>query len=94
VAIIGESGGEGLTLQLGVKFNQPVAAEGLAAIYSRSMKDKVLTTEMPWLANGFEANIVSFVVRPGSSRVLQALQKAQPVYGQVSSNVFSYTKPF
>ncbi len=93
VITIGASNGEGLTLKLQREENKPVSAEGIAPLLSISEKDGVLITEIPWLAYGNQASIVSFEVRAGSNKVLQMIQGIKPFYAQVSSNVFSYTKP-
>lgn len=93
VITIGESNGEGLTLKLERKNDKPVSAEGIAPLLSISDKDGVLRTEIPWLADGNQASVVSFEVRAGSNKVLQMIQGVKPFYAQVSTNVFSYTKP-
>jgi hypothetical protein len=93
VATVGESDGEGITLKLKSNSSSPINAEGVAPILSQSADGKTQVTEIPWLANGNEASVISFEIRPGSSKVLQVLQGAEPFYGQVSTNVFSYTKP-
>jgi hypothetical protein len=93
VATVGEGNGEGITLKLRTKSNSPVSAEGVAPILNQSADGKMQVTEIPWLANGNEASIISFEIRAGSNKVLQVLQGAEPFYGQVSTNVFSYTKP-
>jgi hypothetical protein len=93
VATVGASNGEGITLKLKSSSNSTISAEGVAPILSQSADGKMQVTEIPWLANGNEASIISFEIRPGSSKVLQVLQGAEPFYGQVSTNVFSYTKP-
>jgi hypothetical protein len=93
VATVGEIDGEGITLKLKSNSNSTISAEGVAPILSQSADGKMQVTEIPWLANGNEASINSFEIRPGSSKVLQVLQGAEPFYGQVSTNVFSYTKP-
>lgn len=93
VATVGDNGGEGLTLKLRRKTDRPVAGEGLATIVSQSLNGRILKTEIPWLANGNEANIVSFEVRAGSNKVLETIRGAKPFYGQISTNVFSYTRP-
>ncbi len=93
VATVGASDGEGITLKLQSKSNSPVSAEGVAPILSQSVDNRMQTTEIPWLANGNEASIISFEIRADSNKVLQVLKGAEPFYGQVSTNVFSYTKP-
>lgn len=93
VATVGEGKGEGITLKLKGKSNSPVSAQGVAPLLNQSADGKMQVTEIPWLANGNEAIIISFEIRAGSNKVLQVLQAAEPVYGQVSTNVFSYTKP-
>lgn len=93
VATVGESDGEGITLKLKRKSSSPVSAEGVAPILNQSADGKMQVTEIPWLANGNEASIISFEIRAGNNKVLQVLQGAKPFYGQVSTNVFSYTKP-
>jgi len=93
VATVRGNNGEGLMVNLRKKADQPISAEGVATIFSQSMDGKVLRTEIPWLANGNQANVISFEVNPGNSKVLKAIQNAKPFYGQISSNVFSYTRP-
>ena len=93
VATVGESDGEGITLKLKSKSGSPVSAEGVAPILNQSADGKMQVTEIPWLANGNEASIISFEIRPGSNKVLKVLQAAKPFYGQISTNVFSYPKP-
>jgi len=93
VATVGGNNGEGFIANLRKKTDQPISAEGMATIFSQSMDGTVLRTEIPWLANGNQANVISFEVNPGNSKVLKAIQKAKPIYGQISSNVFSYTRP-
>jgi hypothetical protein len=73
--------------------SSPITAEGVAPILNQSADGNLKVTEIPWLANGNEASIISFEIRAGSNKVLQVLQGAKPFYGQVSTNVFSYTKP-
>ena len=92
-ATVGESDGEGITLKLKIKENSPISAEGIAPILSQSADGKMQITEIPWLANGNEASIISFEIRAGSDNVLQVMHDAKPFYGQVSTNVFSYTRP-
>lgn len=93
VATVGAIDGEGITLKLKSKRNSPVIAEGVAPIINQSADGKMYVTNIPWLANGNEASIISFEIRAGSNKVLQVLKGAEPFYGQVSTNVFSYTKP-
>lgn len=93
VATVGESDGEGITLKLKSISSSPITAEGVAPILNQSADGNLKVTEIPWLANGNEASIISFEIRAGSNKVLQVLQGAKPFYGQVSTNVFSYTKP-
>lgn len=93
IAIVGENRREGFELKMTKDVDKPVAAGGTATIFSQSLGDSILKTEIPWLANGNAANIVSFKVKSGSNQVLQTIQRAKPFYGQISTNVFSYTKP-
>jgi len=93
VAIVGNGNGEGITLKLKAKTNSPVSAGGVAPILRQSAEGKMQVTEIPWLANGNEASIISFDIRAGSNKTLQVMKGAKPFYAQVSTNVFSYTKP-
>jgi hypothetical protein len=93
IATIGDSNGEGLTLKLKRKTDRPVSAQGLATILSPSENGGILKTEIPWIANGHQASVVSFEVKAGSNKVLQVIWGAKPFYAQVSTNVFSYTRP-
>jgi hypothetical protein len=93
VITIGGSKGEGLTLKLKRNRDKPVTAEGVARLLSSSGNGGVVKTDIPWLAAGHQASIVSFEVRPGSNKILQMIQGAKPFYGQVSANVFSYSIP-
>lgn len=92
-ATVGEIDGEGITLKLKIKENSPISAEGIAPILSQSSDGKMQITEIPWLANGNEVSIISFEIRAGSDNVLQVMHDAKPFYAQVSTNVFSYTRP-
>lgn len=71
---------------------KPVRAEGLAVILNHSADSKLIKVEIPWLAEGYQTDIVSFKITPGNSDALKVLQNIQPFYSQVSSNVFSYSK--
>lgn len=92
VATVGEIEGEGITLKLRAKRNSPISAEGIAPILSQSTEGKMQVTEIPWLANGNEASVISFEIRAGSNKVFQVIKDAEPFYGQMSTNVFSYAK--
>ena len=92
-AKVGADGAEGLELTLEKNTAQPVKAEGLATILSKSAESNLISIEIPWLAEGHQAEPVSFKINAGKSNALKILQEAKPYYAQVSSNVFSYSKP-
>lgn len=93
VATVGGNGGEGFTLTLKIRPDKPVSGEGVATIYSQSSTGKTLLTEIPWLANGNQADVVSFEVAAGDNRALRAIQGVKPSYAQTSTNAFSYSRP-
>lgn len=94
LADIQNNKGEGLKLILSEDNDNPVAAEGLATVLSKSENGKILHTEIPWVAKGNMAKIESFEIKAGENDILNVLKGAKPFYSQVSSNAFSYTKPF
>lgn len=93
IASVGANGSDGLKLRLTKKAGQSVSAEGVALMFSKSESGNLLSTEIPWLAKGNQADVVSFEINARSNEVLKILQKAKPYYGQISSNAFSYTRP-
>ena len=93
VATVGGNNGVGIIVNLAKNIDQPVSADGVATVLSQSKDGIVLRTEIPWIANGNQASVISFEVNPGNNEVLKAIQNATPIYGQISSNVFSYTQP-
>lgn len=103
--ILLEGSDSGLTSKIEVKGNmilslslkkdpaKPVKAEGLAVILSKSQAGELLSVEIPWLAEGNQTDIVKLEVNAADSNPLSILSKAKPFYSQMSSNVFSYSKP-
>lgn len=90
-ATIGDS--EGLKLKLRIKVGKPVSAGGIANNYSQSSDGRIIKTEIPWLANGNEADVISFEVSAGSNKVLETIKEAKPFFGLISNNAFSYSRP-
>lgn len=91
-AIIGNQDG-GFELTLERKADMPVKAEGLASILSKLENGNPIGIEIPWLAEGHQAQTLMFKITSGSNEALKILSNAKPYYAQVSSNVFSYAKP-
>lgn len=92
-AKIEEGGSSILSLVLKKDPAKPVKAEGLAVILSKSQAGEFISVEIPWLAEGNQTDIVTFEVNATDNSPLSILSKAKPFYSQVSSNVFSYSKP-
>lgn len=91
--IIGDIAKRGLRLRLKINSDKPFAGEGLANMYSQNKNEQILKTAIPWLAEGHEANIISFEIWDGGDETLQIIKRAKPIFGAVSSNTFSYTTP-
>lgn len=92
-AKIEEEGNVILSLTLKKDPAKPVKAEGLAVILSKSQVGELLSVEIPWLAEGNQTDIVTFEAKATENSPFSILGKAEPFYSQVSSNVFSYSKP-
>lgn len=82
-----------IELSLQRKNEQPIRAEGLANIFSKSETGKILKTQIPWLADGHAAEVVNFKINSGINPTLQLLENAKPFFGLLSKNTFSYSKP-
>lgn len=93
LAVIGKDSPESFKLELKIKNDKPFAAEGLANSYSQLSDGKIVKAEIPWLADGNEAEVVSFQVSVGDSPVLKILQQGKAFYAGVSNNAFSYSSP-
>lgn len=91
--VIGNQEKGGVSLRLQSQKESPVLAQGLAPLYSQLDKGEILRTDIPWLAEGYQAVVLSLEINPGNDKALKILKQAKPVYAQISSNVFSYSKP-
>ncbi|MBE8717866.1 hypothetical protein C4F51_11795 [Cellvibrio sp. KB43] len=93
LAVFDKDGQEGFKLELKIKTDKPFAGEGLANSYSQLPDGKIIKSEIPWLATGNEAEVVSFTVNAGDNSVLKTLQQGKAFYAGVSNNAFSYSAP-
>ena len=92
-AELGVNDSEGLRVSLKKDEDRAVKAEGIAVIMNKSKSEELIEIEIPWLAEGNQADILLFNVNSANNEALKILQNAKPFYAQISSNVFSYSKP-
>jgi len=90
-AKIGE-GAQGFELTLKKDPAKPVKATGKAVLLNRTADNQFISVDIPWLAEGAQADVVSLRFNAGNDAVLKILQQANVIYSQVSSNAFSYAK--
>lgn len=91
-AVIGKTGHRGLSVKMVKDTARPILATGTGSMLSKSPNGKFLRTEIPWLADGYQSNILSLEIQAGDDKVLKVLKNAKPVYSQVSANAFCYTR--
>lgn len=86
-------GNQLIELTLSMNSEKVIKAEGLANNFTKTEGGQILKTKIPWLADGYSAEVVYFKINSGGNETLRLLENAKPFFSLLSKNTFSYTAP-
>ncbi len=93
-AIIGDTTTPLLKMKLKIIESQAYTGQGIVNMCARLADGKTIKTEVPWLTQGNNGEVLTFEVNTNTDSVLNLLKDVTPNSGYIApKQIFSYSKP-